>query len=346
MLCSAGFGTAAVTARAVLVIGAQGVLGTALVRAFEDRGWQVHRGARRPDSSSARLVDLDRPETVAEAIADVDLVIDPVPHPDMTPERIVLREGGALIDVSARPAAAGRRLREETTEARGVVVLNAGRMPGISNLAAAHLLAAHPDADAVEMVFSFSASGVSGAAGGEFVHGHLTSVRHHRTAVIPFSAPLGPRRCLEYAESENGWLGELPQGRTVTTYARFAPRALNGALLALNKLRLMSTLPLGAFVPSDKPNGEATTEHLTEWIAVRRNGTCLGACTIEGAGGYRVTAAATAVLADSLVATGADRPGCFDPQELFTLEDLQAELRAGGIDVVRQAVTDARATAA
>jgi hypothetical protein len=87
------------------------------------------------------------------------LVIDPVPHPDMTPERIVLRDGGALIDVSARPAAAGCRLREETTEARGVVVLNAGRTPGISNLAAADLLEEHPDADAVENVFSFSATG-------------------------------------------------------------------------------------------------------------------------------------------------------------------------------------------
>jgi hypothetical protein len=272
-------------------------------------------------------------------------VIDPVPHPDMAAERIVLRDGGVLIDVSARPAAAGRRLREETTEARGVVVLNAGRTPGISNLAVADLLAAHPEADAVEIVFSFSASGASGAAGGEFVHLHLTSARRHRTAVIPFPAPLGPRRCLEYAESENGWLGELARGRTVTTYARFAPRALNGALLALNKLRLMSTLPRRAFVPSGKTAGEATTEPLTEWIAVRRHGTYLGAYTIEGAGGYPVTAVAAAVLADALMAKASDRPGCFEPQELVTLEELQADLRAGGVNVIRQAVTDVRATA-
>src|SRR5918994_4204713 len=79
-----GLGEVTVMGRAVLVIGAHGVLGTALVRALEERGWQVHRGGRRPDDgSSGRLVDLDRPETVAEAIADVDLVIDPVPHPDM-----------------------------------------------------------------------------------------------------------------------------------------------------------------------------------------------------------------------------------------------------------------------
>jgi hypothetical protein len=61
------------------------------------------------------VVDLDRPETVAPASAGVDLVVDPVPHPGLTAERVVLREGGARIDVSMRPAAAARRLRAETT---------------------------------------------------------------------------------------------------------------------------------------------------------------------------------------------------------------------------------------
>jgi hypothetical protein len=106
----------------------------------------------------------------------------------------------------------------------------------------------------------------------------------------------------------------------------------------------MSTPPRGAFVPSGKPTSEATSEPLTEWIAVGRTGTCLGACTIEGAGGYPVTAAATAALADALIATSSDRPGCIDPQELLTLEDLQAELRTSGADVIRQTGMDVRAT--
>jgi hypothetical protein len=167
-------------------------------------------------------VDLDRPETVAAAIAGVDLVVDPVPHPELAAERLVLREGGALIDVSMRPAAACRRLREETTGARGTVVLNAGRTPGVSNLVAADLLAAHPDADAVEIAFSFSGGGVSGRAGGASLHRHLTSARRHRTAVISFPAPVGPTRCLRVAESEDGWLGDLAGRRAVATYARFS----------------------------------------------------------------------------------------------------------------------------
>jgi hypothetical protein len=154
-------------------------------------------------------VDLDRSEIVAAAIAGVDLVLDPVPHPGLTAEHVVLREGGALIDVSMRPAAAARRLRAEAMSAHGTVVVNAGRTPAVSNLVVADLLAAHPDADAVEIVFSFTTGGTSGSAAGESVHRYLTSVRRHATAVIPFAAPIGPTRCLRFAESEDGWLGEL-----------------------------------------------------------------------------------------------------------------------------------------
>jgi NAD dependent epimerase/dehydratase family len=329
---------AGAAARAVLVIGARGVLGTALVRAFEEAGWRVVEGVRRSDRArGSTIVDLDRPETVAAAIVGVELVVDTVPHSELSAERVVLREGGALVDVSMRPAAASRRLREESTSARGTVVLNAGRTPGVSNLVAADLLAAHPDADAVEIAFSFSAGGVSGRAGGESLHRHLTSVRRHRTAVLPFPAPIGPTRCLCFAESEHGWLGDLAGHRTVETYARFSPRALHRAVLIANALRLMQALPLAAFVPRGRNRAiELTTEPLTEWVAVRRQGVHLAARTITGAGNYRVAAAATLVLAEALLDPARRdrvRPGCFEPQELFTLPELEADLRQRGVAV-------------
>jgi NAD dependent epimerase/dehydratase family len=329
---------AGTAARAVLVIGAHGVLGSALVRAFENAGWRVVRGVRRGDAApGSTVVDLDRPETVAAAVAGVDLVVDPVPHPDLSAERLVLRGGGALIDVSMRPAAAARRLRSETTTARGTVVLNAGRTPGVSNLVVADLLAAHPDADAVEIVFSFAAGGVSGRAGGESVHRHLTSARRHETAVIPFPAPVGPTRCLRFAESEDGWLGDLAGRRAVATYARFSRRALHRAVLSVNALRLMQALPVAAFVPrgSQRPT-ELTTESLTEWVGVRRRGALLAARTMTGAGNYRVTAAATLVLAEALLDPARHHgagPGCFEPQEVFSLPELEADLRQRGLAV-------------
>jgi prephenate dehydrogenase len=98
--------------RRVLVIGAQGVLGALLVRGFEQAGWKVTRGGRRPDGRSDFLhVDLDEPETVATAIGHADVVLNPVPDGGLVAERMVLDQGGLLINVSAMPAAAGRRLR-------------------------------------------------------------------------------------------------------------------------------------------------------------------------------------------------------------------------------------------
>jgi hypothetical protein len=156
-------------------------------------------------------VDLDWPETVTAAIAGVDLVVDPVPHPALTAERAVLRDGGALIDVSMRPAAATRRLRAEAADPQGAVALNAGRIPGISNLVVYELLAAHPDADAIEIVFSFTAGAAAGRAAGESLHRLLTSARRRSTAVFPFPAPM--------------WIavrrhGTLLDARTITGHRR------------------------------------------------------------------------------------------------------------------------------
>jgi NAD(P)-dependent dehydrogenase (short-subunit alcohol dehydrogenase family) len=329
---------AATARRVALVIGAHGVLGSALVREFEAAGWRVVQGVRRSDRDrGCAVVDLDRPGTVAAAIAAVDLVVDTVPHSALAAERAVLREGGALIDVSMRPAVAAQRLRSEAISARGTVVINAGRTPGVSNLVVADLLAAHPDADAVEIVFSFTAGGSSGRAGGESVHRHLTSARCHDTAVIPFPPPVGPTRCLRFAEPEGGWLGDLLGRRSVATYARFSPRALHRAVLGVNALRLMRALPLAAFMPrSENRPTKLTRESLTEWVAVRRHDAYLAARTMTGAGNYRVTAAATLVLAEALLdSTRRDgtRPGCFEPHELFSLAELEADLRRQGLAV-------------
>jgi hypothetical protein len=155
--------------------------------------------------------------------------------------------------------------------------------------------------------------------------------------VIPFPAPVGPTRCLRFAESEDGWLGDLAGRRAVATHARFSPRALHRAVLSVNALRLMQTLPLAAFVPRgrNRPT-ELTTEPLTEWVAVRRQGVHLDARTITGAGNYRVTAAATLVLAEALLDPARRhrvRPGCFEPQELFAPSELEADLRQRGLAV-------------
>jgi hypothetical protein len=121
----------------------------------------------------------------------------------------------------------------------------------------------------------------------------------------------------------------------VATFARFSPKVLHSAVLSVNALRLMRALPLAAFVPHRKNSpAELTSESLTEWVAVRRQGRLLEARTITGEGNYRVTAAL--VLAEALLdpaRRGGARPGCFEPQELFSLPELEANLRQRGLAV-------------
>ena len=76
----------ATSPQCVLVLGAQGVLGSVLARAFADAGWDVVRAGRRPQDG-VRLVDLDRPDTVRAALQDVDLVANPVPDERLVAER-------------------------------------------------------------------------------------------------------------------------------------------------------------------------------------------------------------------------------------------------------------------
>jgi nucleoside-diphosphate-sugar epimerase len=72
----------------VLVIGAQGVLGSFIARQFREAGWAVTRGGRRPEiAEDFRLVDLDRSETIAEACGEADLVVSTVRHPALPAER-------------------------------------------------------------------------------------------------------------------------------------------------------------------------------------------------------------------------------------------------------------------
>ncbi len=327
-------------AHAVLVLGAQGVLGTAVVRAFASEGWRVYRGGRRSDDDPGlRLVDLDRPESVAEAIGEADVVVNTVPHAPLTAERVVLEEGGLLINVSALPYAAGQALRAPDADARGLVVMNAGRTPGVSNLAAADLLATHADADAVEIAFTLSTSGASGRAGGEFLHRNLTTAARHGTATIPFPEPLGERRCVEFAEPERGWLGELAGGRAVATYVCFVQRGANRVLLALNRLGVMSRLPQSVFVRRGEVEPQETSsDPVREWVAVRREGRRLAARTIEGEGGYPMTAAAALAFVEALLDQQLQdaRRGCFDPHKLLTLAAVAPGLAARGVRVVAQ----------
>jgi hypothetical protein len=328
---------------AALVIGARGVLGGLIADAFERAGWDVRRGVRRaPAAASERLVDLDRPDTIAPALEGADVVVSAAPHPELPAERLVLARGGTLLSVVAMSAEEERPLRELAAHARGTVVPNAGILPGVTNLLAAELLRAHPQADGLELVMIASASGTRGRAGGEFCYEQLRTRRRHRTTVVPLPAPLGPTRCIEFGEGCDGWLGTLAEGRDAHAYLCFPERPQRAGLLAANALGACRLLPRAPFVAERPAGPEGASRHpVAEWVAATRGGERLAASSVECEGDYRATAAIAVAFAEHALARELP-PGCHDPHELLALAELAPRLAQDGIRVVAQDVGRAR----
>jgi NAD(P)-dependent dehydrogenase (short-subunit alcohol dehydrogenase family) len=320
--------------RRVLVLGGQGVLGPMIAEAFAAAGWTELRAGRRPDpGADFRHVDLDEPETVEKALGEADLIVSTVPDERLVAERLVLDRGGLLINVSAMPPSAVARLRQEPGEPQGTVLMNAGIAPGLTNLIAADLLAQHPEADEVELVFTVSTKASAGHAGGDIGHGWLTAAKRHRTTVVRLPEPFGRRRCLGIAEQHNGWLGAIADGKTVSTYVCIAERGLNSALLAFNSAGIIGRLPRSAFASGS--SGAPTSEPISHWVAVRRGGTLLAARTLRCRGDYRSAAAGTVLFARALAARGESAPaGVVVPEEIATIGELRPDLAKAGIVVV------------
>ena len=317
----------------MLVIGAHGELGTLTAGTFQAAGWEVRRGSRRPRSGEVR-VDVDEPESAAAVARDDELIVNAVPHPGLLVERAVLERGGALINVSALPAAAGRALRAGAGGARGTVLMNAGLVPGVSNLVAADLLRTHPHADELEIVLTLSATSSRGPAGVQLIRRGLTAVPRHRTAWVPLPEPFGECECVGFAERETGWLGGMAEGRLVRVYICLAEQEAHARLLTYNRSGSVTRLPkspIGWQRPASRAG--ASAEPVAHWVAAKRRGRRLEARTLECDGHYQHAARSTVVFAEGLL--GRERAGgCFDPEELFTLSELEAPLLNAGVRLV------------
>jgi hypothetical protein len=325
--------------RNVLVLGAQGVLGSMVARAFADEGWRVVRAGRRPEVSEGfTLVDLDRPDTLRVALDGIDLVANPVPDERLVAERVVLERGPAIVNVSAVPADLGWTLKRETGGATGIALVHAGNVPGVASLVAADLLRAHPEADELELAFTISAGATSGRGGAGLMHRYLTAARRHPTFSAELGPPMGTRMCFEIGPNERGWLApDVLAGRTVRLGIYFRERPLQALFRTLNGLHLMAGIPRVTFVAGRRrPPDVASKEPIAEWVAVNRAGERLAARAILGRGDYRVTSAATVAFGEALVelrATQPSRGGVFSPEELFELSQLGPGFERRGISV-------------
>jgi hypothetical protein len=189
----------------------------------------------------------------------------------------------------------------------------------------------HAEADCLEIAFTVLNQGTAGRAGGEFAHAGLTSQSQHRVVKLPLGEPFGELACIEIAEHEDSGFDGVAGSRDVEVYLGFADRPLNLGLRAANALRLMRLLPRAAFALRRGEQDEASKEPTAVWIGTRLGDERLSAMLVECDGDYRTTAAAAHVFGEKLVAGG--RPGCFNPEDLFSLEDLASPLWAIGLRV-------------
>jgi hypothetical protein len=316
--------------RSVLVVGGQGAAGAAIARAFAQEGWRVRASGRRPGADCR--VDLDRPETLVDAMRHVDVAVNTVPHPALAAEQAVLEHGGLLLNVADRSPAERERLRGIRRPA-GTVLLNWGVIPGVATLVAAELLAANGEANAIELAVVFSAMGTSGMAGGAFLHRELSRARRHDTATILLPDPFGERRCLGFAEGQNGWMGSAVADRAVRSYVRLAEPGLTPVLLALNRLGLMGRLPKWAFrTGRRRADGAVSEEPFAVAVGACAGSSRLASCAVGGDGMYRCTANVAVAGAEALLdAGGAPANGCLDPHEVFALPELEGSLRDAGL---------------
>jgi len=322
-------------ARSVLVIGAQGFLGSFIARAFAQEGWRVTRGGRRAErAADFRLVDLDRPETVGEAARDVDLVVSTVRHPRLAAERAVLRAGPTLLNLDDLHAAERVRLQEEVPTPGGLVVDRTG-LYGVAMLALTELLARHPDADTVHYGFLAALAEKSGPAGGALMERLLHGAGRRHTARIRLPDPFGRRRAIEAGADAESILRDVVGARNPHVYVCFLPAAVNGVVLALNALGIAGRLPLSA-IASGKPPAEPSRQTTCHWLEVRRGRELLASRFVRGNGDYRMSVAATLVFADAVVPCAGAAPlrtGVFGIDEILSLAELSPALSARGITV-------------
>lgn len=324
----------------VLVIGARGALGALVADAFRRHGWAVRQSSRDPiPPPDFHYVDLTDPATLAPALDGVDLVITTVPDPTLAAERHVLKRGGVLLNLSAGPATALRSLRREAGQAKGTVVMNAGIAPGVTNLLAAQLLEENPGADEAELVFTVTAKGTGGAASADFAHRGFTGQGHHRVKQVTLPEPFGSRRVLGFAEPDGGWLGPMADGLTVSPYICLAERSLGTMMNTLNASRLISKLPAAAIRPGPRTAvAEASREPVAHSIAVLSHGRRLDNRLVLGHGDFRMAAASSTVFAEAVLGrdgNAAARPGAWYPEEVLSLNGVEAPLRQAGIDITK-----------
>ena len=323
---------------AVLIIGAQGVLGGLTAEIFKTSGWNVLRGGRRKEASpDFRFVDLDVPQTLVAATAGVHCIVNSVEEPNLTAERYVLKHGGLLLNMATVARNAREQLCAKSSGAKGLVVFGAG-YSGFTSIVARALLTQHPDADAIDLAYTVSLKGMSGRSGAAFGHRVLTEASRRQVRRFDFGAPIGERTCMEISFDNEGWLHQSVLGdRKARMYLTLTESVLFSVLLWLDRRGLLRKLPramLRANPPRSIGVHAATKEPMHTWIGVSKGGRSIGAYQVQTRGDYLTTARIAEQFARKLsekYGAGGLPPGVCSIEEVFELGEVSLAAEEAGI---------------
>ena len=353
-------------AKAVLVLGATGEAGSAVVRGLvATRGFRVLGAGRDPDKLSAlaaladdlsvlRLDIRDR-GALADALSQAGLVINCVgPYLGSGAQiaRAAIDARVAYLDLASEQEHYRRLLQlNQASHAAGVPVLvGAGAYPGLSGIVLAALLRAHPDAEAAEMALiagphadaqAGRAQAISGllelATPLEALEGgQLRRIVPGRRRVFGFPAPFGARPVMAWPQLEVLHLAATGQLRDLSTFVALKghvppPRVLLRALGSLRPTPGSAVLRacervLALRRARARPATDPTTNHGAMVIALRAGATAHTATALA-----TDLAAATAWLpvyiAQRWAAGELDACGVRLPMEVLSPEPVLAALR-------------------
>jgi hypothetical protein len=117
-----------------------------------------------------------------------------------------------------------------------------------------------------------------------------------------------------------------------------AETAAHERMLELNRSGGMNRLPRSMFDPPPARHANGIgAEPVAHWFAVKSGERRLGAATVQCQGDFIHAARSTIVFAEALTTHWRGR-GCFDPEEICALGQLEPRLQAAGVRVIPQPV--------